>query len=137
MTVHMFRGFIGRGSMSLTDLETRINDWLEQNARWTEDNITHELSERNTKIDGSGTVYHAVDVRFLPDADGGDTKANLVQKFEDKLQNKVDWYRLGYHECTHRDGDGSSGACSWNDVVEWTDKDVTIPNGVPTIDVSG
>lgn len=131
----MFRGFIGRGSMSLSDLETRINDWLEQNARWTEDSVTHELTERNTAIDGSGETYYAVDVRFLPDADGGDTKANLTQKFSDKLENKVAWYRLGYHDCAH--DESKAGPCSWDDKTEWTDKNVTIPDGVPTIDVTG
>ena len=131
MAVHMFRGFIGRGSMSLSDLETRINDWLAQNARWTEDSVTHELNERNTAIDGSGETYYAVDVRFLKE----ETKANLTQKFTDKLENKVAWYRLGYHDCAHDESNG--GACSWDDKTEWTDKNVTIPDGVPTIDVSG
>lgn len=131
MTVHMFRCFIGRGEMSITDLETQINDWVASNAEWENDSVEHALTERNTAIDGSGETFHAIDVRFLPDADGGDTKDNLLQKFTDKLENKVGWYRVGYHECTHREGDGSSGPCSWDDSTEWTDKDVSIPSGVP------
>jgi len=128
----MFRCFIGRGSMSLSDLETRINDWVDSNAEWTEDSVEHTLSERNTEIDGTGTTYHAIDVRFLQN----DTKSNVLQKFEDKLQNKVDWYRVAYHSCGH-DGD-SGGPCSFdpNDdpeamATQWTAKDVTIPSGVP------
>lgn len=129
MTVHMFRGFIGRGPISLTDLETRIDEWLQQNARWTEDSVTHELVEKNTKDDGTGDTYYAVDVRFLKD----NTKANLTQKFEDKLQNKVTWYRLGYHECNNDESGG--GVCSWDDQLSWTAKDVTIPDGVPTFSI--
>lgn len=128
MTVHMFRCCIGIGKMSVSDLETRINDWVESNAEWEEDSVSHTLTERNTAIDGSGETYYAVDVRFLPT----DDKENLQQKFTDKLVNKVAWYRVGYHACTHRDGDGSTGPCSWDDSVEWTAKDVTVPTGVPT-----
>lgn len=124
----MFRCFIGRGKMSITDLETRINDWVQSNAEWENDSVEHKLTERNTQVDGSGETFYSIDVRFLPQ----DNKANLQQKFTDKLVNKVEWYRVGYHECTHRDGDGSSGPCSWDDWVEWTAKDVTIPTGVPS-----
>jgi len=70
-------------------------------------------------------------VRFTED----DTKSNLLQKLTDKLENKVAWYRVGYHACTHRDGDGSSGPCDWDDKSEWTDKDVTVPAGVPDFTV--
>lgn len=128
----MFRVFIGRGPMSLSDLETRINDWVESNPEWTNDTVDHTLSERNTEIDGTGGTYYGVDVRFLED----DTKSNLLQKLEDKVKDKVDWYRIGYHACTHRDGDGSSGPCSWDDATDWTATDVTIPSGVPTFDVT-
>lgn len=131
MTVHMFRCFVGRGKMSITDLESTINDWVESNGEWEEDAVSHELTERNTETDGSGATFYAIDVRFLP----GQAKSNLQQKFTDKLENKANWYRVGYHACTHRDGDGSSGPCSWDDSAEWTEKDVTIPDGVPSIDM--
>lgn len=98
MTVHMFRCFVGRGPMSITDLETRIDDWAASNAEWEDDSVEHTLTERNTEIDGSGETYWAIDVRFLPTED----KANLLQKYTDKLVNKVAWYRVGYHNCTHR-----------------------------------
>lgn len=132
MTVHMFRCYIGRGSMSVSDLETRINDWVSSNGEWTNDTISHSLTERNTAIDGSGTTYHTIDVRFTQT----DTKSNLLQKFEDKLQNKVAWYRVGYHACSH-DGD-TGGNCSFDPqqdseamATQWTDSNVTIPSGVP------
>lgn len=126
MTVHMFRCFIKAGPMSVTDLEQRINDWVNSNAEWENDSAEHTLSE--TEVWGTGETYYSIDVRFLPT----DDKDNLQQKFTDKLINKVDWYRVGYHECTHRDGDGSSGPCSWDDWTEWTASGVTIPSGVPS-----
>ena len=129
MTVHMFRCFIGRGPMGLANLETSLADWVDANGEWVDDPAAHTLSEHNTATDGSGTTYHALDVRFLPD----NSKANLQQKFTDKLENKVGWYKIGYHACTHRDDGDSSGPCSWDDVTEWAAKDVTIPDGVPTL----
>lgn len=125
MTVHMFRVFVGHGPMALSDLETRINDWVASNPDWTQDTVDHTLTERNTKSDATGETYYGVDVRFTED----DTKANLLQKLEDKLKDKVAWYRVGYHACGH---DGSGGICAWGDSTEWTAKDVIIPSGVPT-----
>lgn len=40
--------------MSITDLETRIDNWVTSNAEWIEDSVKHTLNERNTKLDGSG-----------------------------------------------------------------------------------
>lgn len=115
--------------MSITDLETRVNDWVDSNATWENDTVPHELAERNTQLDGSGETYHAIDVRFLPN----DMKPNLQQKFTDKLENKVAWYRVGYHACTHRPGDGSSGPCSWTDSAEWADSfTLTVEDGIVT-----
>lgn len=125
MGVHMFRCYIGRGPMSVSDLETRIQDWVASNAEWAEDNASHTLSTRNTELYGSGESYHAVDVRFLRDY----SKANLLQKFVDKLQDKVGWYRVGYHECGH-DGSGSQD-CTFTDTTQWTAKNTSIPSGVP------
>lgn len=125
MTVHMFRVFIGKGKMSIADLETRLNDWKTNNNRWTDDSVAHELNEYRA-IDGTLICYQ-MSIRF----DQTDMKANLLQKLTDKLDNKVDWYRVGYHICDHDDENGSP--CSWDDVVEWTAKDVTIPTDVPNI----
>lgn len=115
--------------MSVTDLETRIDDWVESNAEWTEDSVEHTLSERNTELDGSGETYYGIDVRFLM----VDTKINLLQKFTDKLKDKVDWYRVGYHGCTYDETEPH--ACSWDDSVEWSAKGVVIPSGIPEFGV--
>lgn len=130
MTTHMFRCVIGRGKMSTSDLETRINDWIDSNSEWVEDSVEHTLKERNTAIDGSGESFYTVTVRFLEDQ----TKDNLLQKFTDKIKDKVDWYRVGYHSCSHDESQRHS--CSWDDTTEWTAKDVTVPSGVPTFDAT-
>lgn len=129
MTVHMFSCYIGRGKMSVSDLESRIDDWVASNGAWADDPVEHTLSEHNTAPDGSGETYYMITVRFLQDQ----TKDNLLQKFTDRLKGKVDWYRVGYHNCTHDETNATP--CSWDDAVEWTAKGVTIPAGVPTIDV--
>lgn len=116
--------------MSLTNLETRIDDWVASNAEWTEDSVEHTLSERNTEMDGSGETYYGIDVRFLKE----DTKDNVLQKFTDKLKDKVEWYRVGYHNCTHDEEDAY--AYSWDDKAEWTAKDVSVPSGVSEFEVT-
>lgn len=126
MSVHMFRVFVGAGPMSVSDLETRINDWVAANPEWEADSADHTLTERNTAIDGTGETYYAVDVRFREE----DTKANLLQKLTDKLKDKTDWYRVGYHVCQHDETNG--GPCAWDDSAAWTATGVRVPAGVPT-----
>lgn len=126
----MFRCFIGQGSMNVSDLGARVDDWVSSNAEWANDSVAHTLTERNTKLDGTGTTYYGIDVRFLKD----DTKDNLLQKFTDKLKDKVAWYGVGYHDCTHDESDPH--ACSWDDKTEWADKDVTIPVNIPNLEVT-
>lgn len=126
MTLHMFRCYIGRGKMSVTDLDTNIDDWVTSNATWEGETVQNRLQTVN--IDGvpADTPYYKVDVWFTLD----DSKANLLQKFTDKLENKVSWYRVGYHECTHDANEPTE--CGWQDTTEWTEKDVTVPDYVPT-----
>jgi hypothetical protein len=95
MTVHTFHLYIGIGSMSVSDLETRVNDWVASNPEWAESSSDHRLSE-TTSEDGSVTWYQTL-VRFTED----DTKANLLQKLTDKLKDKVAYYRVGHHVCPH------------------------------------
>lgn len=119
--------------MSVADLEARIDDWVQSNAEWTDDPTDHTLSERNTEMDGSGATYYATDVRFLLT----DAKSILLQKFTDKLKDKVAWFRVGYHECTHHPLDEPNQPCSFDPAEEPT-ADATeetfgtaIPSGVP------
>lgn len=130
MAVHMFRVFIGRGPMAVSDLESNIDDWVASNAEWEGDPTEHSLIETNTEMDGSGATYYTADVRFLLD----DAKDNLLQKFTDKLKEKVAWYRVGYHECSH--DEHNPAPCVWQDRVEWTAKDVSIPTDIPDVEVA-
>lgn len=130
MSVHAFNCYIGRDpdQYSVSEIETAFNGWVESNGEWVDDDDDHHLTTLNTEDDGSGKVYYGSMVRFVPDH----TKNNLIQKFSDKMDNKVAWYRVGYHACTHRDGDGSTGRCGWDDSVEATFSGYSIPPGVPT-----
>lgn len=126
MTVHMIRVCAGLGGqMAVSDIEAALDDWVSKHSEWAKDTVPHTVSEANTEPDGSGTAYALGSYRFKWE----DSKDNLFQKCGDKLKKKLDWYRLGYHECDH-DADERAG-CSWDDKREWTDKNVTIPAGVP------
>jgi hypothetical protein len=126
MTKHHFRAFVGRGPMSLSDLESRINNWVDSNPEWTEHDVDHTLQPYYD--DQMNLIGHWVSVRFTQD----DTKSNLLQKLTDKLKDKVDWYRVYYDACNKDVADN----CDWNDKAEWTAKDVTISSGIPSYEVS-
>lgn len=128
MTVHMFRVYLGPGNTPLSQIETQLNGWMNSNPEWEGDNVSHVL-RRQQSIE-TGAEYYALDVRFLP-ASG---KANIQQALESRLQGQVAWYRVGYHQCTHREGDGSSGPCDWADSTEWSASGESVPQGVPTFD---
>lgn len=101
-----------------------MDDWVSDQSPWTADPNTHQITDQTDQ--GTGSRYRMGSYQFLLE----DAKANLLQKCEDKLVNKTDFYRLGYHVCDH-DSDDRPG-CSWDDQREWADKDVTIPDYVPT-----
>lgn len=127
MTVHMFRVFVGRGPMSVSDLEARIQTWKDEHTRWTGDSVDHTLKEYRD-IDGT-LLGHFIPIRF----EQTETKANILQKLTDKLKEKVAWHRVGYHACDHDEQDATP--CSWSDSAEWTAKDTAIPDGIPTFEV--
>lgn len=110
------------GDYTLSQLNTAMDDWVSNHSEWTADPVTHQITEHGGD---TGPVYHGGNYRFLLD----DAKDNLLQKCEDKLVNKVSWYRLGYHSCDH--DESSPTPCSWDEQREWTDTDVTIPDNVP------
>lgn len=122
----MFRVYLGPGKTAASDLETRVDEWVSQNAEWAGDPDSHSLTEYTPPEESAGTIYYRADVRF----EMTDAKANLLQKFEDKLKQKCAWYRVGYHECTH---DETYSTCEWAAVetVEWTAKDESIPPSIP------
>lgn len=125
MAVHMFRVLVGpQSSWSQVDVNAAVEDWMNKQSEWTADSTAHSMAGVVSPVDG--TPYWQGDYRLTFDSE---PKANLYQKLEDKLVNKPDWYRVGYHECEHDETDPTP--CAFTDIREWTDKDVTIPSEVP------
>lgn len=126
MAVHMIRLATSiEGDYDLDALNVAMNDWVSEQSEWTADPDSHHITESIPRGE-STTAYFSGIYRFhLSDA-----KNNLIQKCEDKLVNKVAWYRLGYHVCTHDEENPTH--CEWDEQREWTAKNVTIPDDVPT-----
>lgn len=123
MSVHMIRVVASTNGMTLSEINTVMDDWMSNQSEWEADSTNHVITERET---GSGILYYGGTYRLTFDSEPKDT---LLQKCGDKLKNKVDWYRLGYHVCDHDETDRTG--CSWDDEREWTDAGVSIPSDVP------
>lgn len=129
MAVHMIRLVAAVDStdtpgMSLTEINTALDDWVSKHSEWVNDSQEHSITIANSDFDG--TEYYVGTYRF----ELSDAKSNLLQKCEDKLKKKVDWYRLGYHVCDHDESDNTS--CPWDDEREWTSKNTSqIPTDIP------
>lgn len=130
MAVHMFRCFVWHPNTSVTEIQNTIDNWLSSHDEWLEDHVSHTVSLNASLVDDS-VEYYAVDVRF----ETTDTVSTLLGDVTNDLEGSVEWYRIGYHSCTH-DGDG--GDCSFDPSVdtdavarEWTASSVTIPSEVP------
>lgn len=130
MAVHMIRVVAAANStdtpgMTLSEIRTAMDEWVANNSEWTEDPQSHDMNEDVLLRDGT-EVYEG-SYRFTLD----DAKDNLLQKCEDKLTDKVDWFRLGYHSCSHDEADPSP--CSWEEVRDWTSKNTeSVPSSVPS-----
>jgi len=117
----------GTGGLTVAEANTAMDDWVSNNTEWVEDPGEHKIALADS---GTDVMWLHGSYRFeLTDA-----KDNLLQKAGDKLENKVPWYRLVYHQCDH-DEDDRPG-CPWDEKQEWTDKDVTIPPEPPDPEVS-
>lgn len=131
MTIHMIRIFSHwPDGYTVDDIDQEVQTWVDNHTEWLDDSVEHTISGHNTAIDGSGTDYLVGDFRF----EWTDDKTTLLDNCEATLQDHVDWYRLGYHECTH-DGDGAP--CGWDDKVEWTASGVSIPSDISDFNTSG
>lgn len=122
MGVHMIRVIASRNGMTLTEINDALDTWVDNHSEWVEDPVNHHITEEKTD---SGTVYYGGNYRFHTT----DAKDNLLTKCGDKLKNKVEWYRLGYHSCDHNESDRQS--CSWDDEREWSNSNSSIPSDAP------
>lgn len=125
----MIRVYIStEGKTSLEAHNTAMDDWVSQQSVWMEDPDTHHIIEVSP-LEEDSTPYYMGTYRFHVPA--SDEKDNLLQKCEDKLVNKCDWYRIWYHVCDHDEDESTRDGCTWDEMREWTDKDVTIPADIP------
>lgn len=130
MTVHMFRIVAASestdtGGMTLSEINSAMDDWMSKQSRWEADPTEHVVTL--SEPIGDGTSHYTGNYRLTFDSE---TKDNLLQKLGDKLKKKLDWYRIGYHQCDH--DESSPTGCSWDDEREWTSKNTdSIPSDVP------
>lgn len=123
----MFRVFVGpQSSWSQDKVNAAVEDWMSKQSEWVSDPTEHSM-DGYTHPD-LGTSWWVGNYRLTFDSE---PKDNLFQKLEDKLGNKPDWYRVGYHVCTH--DESSPTSCDWDEVRDWADKDSTIPSEVPSL----
>lgn len=112
--------------MTESEINTAMDDWVSKHSEWIFDSVEHHIVKENSEYDGTGVNYYLGSYRF----ELSDAKDNLLQKCSDKLKNKVDWYRLGYHLCEH--DEENPAPCIWDDEIEWMSKNTTsIPQQVP------
>jgi hypothetical protein len=106
--------------------ESAIDNWVTNHNEWTDDPVSHSLTETNADIDGSGTTYARGDYRFIQE----ETPTDLLDDLESRLQNVQGglWYRVGYHQCEHDEENGTP--CQWDDLHTCENGD--IPTDIPT-----
>lgn len=129
MTVHMIQ-ILSHWPDGYTedDIDATVQNWVDNHTEWIEDTVAHTITGSNTAVDGTGTKYLRGTFRF----EWSDDKTVLLDNCESTLQDYVDWYRLGYHQCLHDE----TGGCDWDDKREWTASNVSIPSDIPDFDVT-
>lgn len=113
------------GGMTLSEINSAMDDWMSKQSEWVSDPTEHAVTL--VEPESGAASYYQGNYRLTFDSD---TKDNILQKLGDKLKTKVDWYRVGYHQCDH-DQDTGTG-CFWGDEREWTSKNTnSIPSHIP------
>jgi len=127
MVVHMFRVLAANpDGVTETQANQLVGQWLANNTPWTEDRVPHDLRLMNDPLTDAPTHFRG-DMRF----EKSDDKSSLLEQIKTDLSGVVSWYRIGYHRCSH--DDDNPQPCSWDQQSEGG----TVPNGVPTFEVSG
>jgi len=110
MTVHMFRIVAEKpSSISETQANQIVDQWLANNTPWTEDPVPHEITLVDDPITDAPAHFRG-DVRF----EFSDDKTTLVDNIETDLSGIASWHRIAYQKCSHDEENG--GPCSWDDV---------------------
>lgn len=106
------------------EAESAVDNWVQNHTEWTDDPVSHTLTETNTEIDGSGTAYLRGDYHFIQNEPTDDLLSDLEARLSG-FQGGL-WYRLAYHECDH--DEEQSTPCAWEQTRESGD----IPPDIPT-----
>lgn len=122
MAVHMIRVLC---ELPKGDADVAVQNWVDNYAEWTDDPVTHGLTETTASLDGSDTVYLRGDWRFIDQGEDQTAMLNDLHERLDSMQGGL-WHRLGYHVCTHDEG---GGPCAWDETVAAGQ----IPSDIPTI----
>lgn len=101
-------------SISETEANQLVDQWLQNNTPWTEDTVEHSLSlnEATDSAAGYSTTHLRGDLRF----EFSDDMTSVLDQIKTDLQGTVSWYRIAYHQCTH-DGSASFATVSGESVT--------------------
>lgn len=123
MSVHQVRLFHSEaGAGGFHDwLET----WLTNMTPRSADEVTNEPPTLTTPIDG-GAPYYSGDLAFAWSED----KNIIMDQLTGYLDAYCEWWRLGYHVCSHDEENPTP--CAWED----GDEGGAVPNHVRTLGVA-
>jgi len=110
MSIHRIRLFHStQGAQAYHDwLET----WLTNMQSWDADEVTNTApTERDPLADGA-SPYYSGDLAFAWSED----RAVIEDQLSQYAAAYCDWYRLGYHVCTHDEDEPQP--CTWDSVNE-------------------
>ena len=105
-----------------TDFHNWLDTWLTNMTPWSYPGVQNELPLLN-QPNGDDPEYYAGELAFDWNAE---SKSIIVDNLEGYLSSYCDWYRLGYHICTHDEDDAD---CTWDDVRDGG----TVPASIPSL----
>jgi len=110
MVVHRFRLY---HSVAGAD---SFRNWIGQFTQNINAALTGEVDKEPTTLRETidGEQYYATDYAF----EFSKGKAHFWENAKVYARDRCEWYRMGYHECTHDDTDVSGSNCSWQDQAE-------------------
>jgi hypothetical protein len=122
MSVHRVR--IWHSQAGAASFHGWLDVWLTNMTPWASDEVTNTLPALVEPIDGD--AHYRGELAFAWTED----KAIIMDQLVGYLSAYCDWHQIAYHVCTHDEADPTP--CAWDDV----NRDGTLPDAVPTIEVS-
>lgn len=104
------------------------HDWLSSfltNLQpWESDEVTNSVSDAPASpIDENDEDYYRVELAF----DWSEDKAHILDNLSLYADSYCDWYRLGYHVCTHDEDDPTP--CEFEELRE----NGAVPDHIPSL----